>query len=94
MHFSSHIDGRKIFMGPEESMKIQSNLASTIAMAFDECPPATETRAYIQDSVDRTSRWLERCRVSLKELNTLPDTINKNQMLFGINQGAIYKDIR
>lgn len=94
VHFNSHIDGRKIFMGPEESMKIQSNLASTIAMAFDECPPATETRAYIQDSVDRTSRWLERCRVSLKELNTLPDTINKNQMLFGINQGAIYKDIR
>ncbi|HHX55148.1 MAG TPA: tRNA guanosine(34) transglycosylase Tgt [Clostridiales bacterium] len=94
VHFSSHIDGRKIFMGPEESMKIQSNLASTIAMAFDECPPATETRGYIQDSVDRTSRWLERCRVSLKELNTLPDTINKNQMLFGINQGAIYEDIR
>ena len=94
VHFSSHIDGRKIFMGPEESMQIQSNLASTIAMAFDECPPATETRSYIQDSVDRTSRWLERCRVSLKGLNTLPDTINKYQMLFGINQGAIYKDIR
>ena len=94
VHFSSHIDGKKIFMGPEESMQIQSNLASTIAMAFDECPPATESRNYIQNSVDRTSRWLERCMVELQKLNKEPDTINKDQMLFGINQGAIYGDIR
>ena len=94
VHFNSHIDGKKIFMGPEESMQIQSNLASTIAMAFDECPPATESRNYIQNSVDRTSRWLERCMVELQKLNKEPDTINKDQMLFGINQGAIYGDIR
>lgn len=94
VHFNSHVDGKKIFMGPEESMKIQSNLASTIAMAFDECPPATESRSYIQNSVDRTSRWLERCKVKLQELNKHPDTINKDQLLFGINQGAIYSDIR
>lgn len=94
VHFNSHIDGRKIFMGPEESMQIQSNLGSTIAMAFDECPPATESRQYIQQSVDRTTRWLQRCKVKLEELNSYEDTINKNQLLFGINQGAIYKDIR
>ncbi len=94
VYFNSHIDGRKIFMGPEESMEIQSNLASTIAMAFDECPPAKASRDYIQNSVDRTTRWLERCKVKLKELNSQEGTINKNQMLFGINQGAIYKEIR
>ena len=92
--FQSHIDGHKIFMGPEESMQIQSNLASTIAMAFDECPPALADRKYVEDSVARTTRWLERCRVKMKELNTRENTINKNQWLFGINQGAIYDDIR
>ena len=92
--FNSHIDGRKIFMGPEESMQIQSNLASTIAMAFDECPPSLADRKYVQDSVDRTVRWLKRCKTELDRLNGLEDTINKNQMLFGINQGAIYEDIR
>ena len=92
--FNSHIDGRKIFMGPEESMQIQSNLASTIAMAFDECPPAKAERAYIQNSVDRTTRWLARCKQEMNRLNSLPDTINKNQLLFGINQGAVYTDIR
>lgn len=94
VHFHSHIDGRKIFMGPEESMKIQSNLASTIAMAFDECPPSVESREYMQKSVDRTTRWLERCKVEMDRLNSLKDTINKEQMLFGINQGGIYEDIR
>ncbi len=94
VYFSSHIDGRKIFMGPEESMQIQSNLASTIAMAFDECPPHPATRKYMQDSVDRTTRWLERCKLEMARLNTLPDTINKNQMLFGINQGGTFADIR
>ena len=94
VYFSSHIDGRKIFMGPEESMQIQSNLASTIAMAFDECPNSTAERKYVQDSVERTTRWLERCRVEMARLNGLEDTINKQQMLFGINQGAIYDDIR
>ena len=92
--FNSHIDGRKIFMGPEESMQIQSNLASTIAMAFDECPPSLADRKYVQDSVDRTVRWLKRCKTEMDRLNGLEDTINKNQMLFGINQGAIYEDIR
>lgn len=92
--FHSHIDGRKIFMGPEESMQIQSNLASTIAMAFDECPPHPATREYMQDSVDRTTRWLNRCVVEMNRLNSLPDTINKNQMLFGINQGGTFEDIR
>lgn len=92
--FQSHIDGHKIFMGPEESMQIQSNLASTIAMAFDECPPALAERKYVEDSVARTTRWLERCRVKMKELNERDDTINKNQWLFGINQGAVYDDIR
>ncbi len=94
VYFNSHIDGRKIFMGPEESMQIQSNLASTIAMAFDECPPATADRQYIQPSVDRTTRWLERCKAEMARLNSLEDTINKKQMLFGINQGGIFEDIR
>lgn len=92
--FNSHIDGRKIFMGPEESMQIQSNLASTIAMAFDECPPSTAERGYIQASVERTTRWLARCKTEMKRLNGLEDTINKQQMLFGINQGGVYEDIR
>ena len=92
--FQSHIDGRRIFMGPEESMQIQSNLASTIAMAFDECPSSRADRAYVQDSVDRTYRWLVRCKAEMKRLNSLPDTINREQMLFGINQGAVYDDIR
>ncbi|MBR1815854.1 MAG: tRNA guanosine(34) transglycosylase Tgt [Lachnospiraceae bacterium] len=94
VYFNSHIDGRKIFMGPEESMQIQSNLASTIAMAFDECPPSVADRSYIQPSVDRTTRWLARCKAEMKRLNELPDTINKNQMLFGINQGGVFEDIR
>ena len=94
VYFNSHIDGRKIFMGPEESMQIQSNLASTIAMAFDECPPATADRNYIQPSVDRTTRWLRRCKDEMNRLNSLEDTINKKQMLFGINQGGIFEDIR
>ena len=94
VHFRSHIDGRKIFMGPEESMQIQSNLASTIAMAFDECPSSVASREYMQNSVDRTTRWLKRCKNEMDRLNTLDDTINKNQMLFGINQGGIYDDIR
>ncbi len=92
--FRSHIDGHKIFMGPEESMQIQSNLASTIAMAFDECPPALAERKYVEDSVARTTRWLERCKKEMARLNSLPDTINKQQMLFGINQGAVMDDIR
>ena len=92
--FRSHVDGRKIFMGPEESMEIQSNLGSTIAMAFDECPNALAERDYVQNSVDRTTRWLLRCIAKMKELNGREDTINKNQLLFGINQGAIYEDIR
>lgn len=94
VYFSSHIDGRKIFMGPEESMRIQSNLASTIAMAFDECAPALADRSYVEASVARTTRWLYRCKAELTRLNSLEDTINKKQMLFGINQGAIYPDIR
>lgn len=94
VHFNSHIDGRKIFMGPEESMQIQSNLASTIAMAFDECPPYPATREYMQNSVDRTSRWLVRCKAKMRELNNLEGTINKNQLLFGINQGGTFEDIR
>lgn len=92
--FNSHIDGRKIFMGPEESMQIQSNLASTIAMAFDECPSSKADRKYVQDSVDRTTRWLIRCKNEMNRLNGLEETINKNQMLFGINQGAVFDDIR
>ncbi len=94
VYFHSHVDGRKIFMGPEESMQIQSNLASTIAMAFDECPSSVANRNYVQNSVDRTFRWLKRCKAELKRLNTLETTINKEQLLFGINQGAIYDDIR
>ena len=94
VYFSSHVDGRKIFMGPEESMRIQSNLASTIAMAFDECPSSKATREYVQASVDRTTRWLVRCHDEMKRLNSLEDTINKEQLLFGINQGAIFRDIR
>jgi tRNA-guanine transglycosylase, queuosine-34-forming len=94
VYFASHVDGRKIFMGPEESMQIQSNLASTIAMAFDECPSAVADRTYVQNSVDRTTRWLIRSKNEMDRLNTLDDTINKQQMLFGINQGAIFSDIR
>ncbi len=94
VYFNSHIDGRKIFMGPEESMQIQSNLASTIAMAFDECPGALSEREYIEQSVQRTSRWLVRCKDKIDCLNKLENTINKNQLLFGINQGGIFEDIR
>ena len=94
VYFNSHIDGRKIFMGPEQSMQIQSNLASTIAMAFDECPSSVADRKYVEDSVARTTRWLVRCKDEMARLNSLEDTINKNQMLFGINQGAIFPDIR
>lgn len=94
VYFNSHIDGRKIFMGPEESMQIQSNLASTIAMAFDECPPHPATREYMQASVDRTTRWLQRCKNEMKRLNDMPDTINKSQLLFAINQGGTFADIR
>ncbi|MBE6044657.1 MAG: tRNA guanosine(34) transglycosylase Tgt [Clostridium thermopalmarium] len=92
--FRSHIDGRRIFMGPEESMQIQSNLASTIAMAFDECIENPSPRDYVEKSVARTTRWLERCKIEMDRLNSLPDTINKKQMLFGINQGGVYEDIR
>jgi len=94
VYFNSHVDGRKIFMGPEESMQIQSNLASTIAMAFDECAPSLATKEYIQNSVERTTRWLARCQTEMKRLNSLEDTINQNQLLFGINQGGIHEDIR
>lgn len=92
--FHSHIDGHKIFMGPEESMQIQSNLASTIAMAFDECPPALADRDYVEQSVARTERWLVRCKEEMDRLNHSPETINKEQLLFGINQGAVYEEIR
>lgn len=94
VNFNSHIDGRKIFMGPEESMQIQSNLGSTIAMAFDECPPALAERKYIEASVSRTTRWLQRCKTEIDRLNSLEDTINKEQLLFAINQGGIIDDIR
>ena len=94
VRFNSHIDGRAIFMGPEESMQIQSNLGSTIAMAFDECAPNPSPREYIQQSVDRTTRWLMRCKAEMERLNSLPDTVNPHQMLFGINQGGTYDDIR
>ena len=94
VYFNSHIDGRKIFMGPEESMRIQSNLASTIAMAFDECVENPSPYEYTKNSVERTTRWLKRCVTEMKRLNSLDDTINKNQMLFGINQGGIYDDLR
>ena len=92
--FQSHIDGARIFMGPEESMRIQSHLASTIAMAFDECPPSHAERDYVAQSVARTTRWLARCKEEMRRLNSLPETINKEQLLFGINQGAVYPDIR
>ena len=92
--FHSHVDGRLIFMGPEESMQIQSNLGSTIAMAFDECPSSVAAREYIQPSVDRTYRWLLRCRDKMKELNERENTVNREQLLFGINQGGIFEDIR
>ena len=94
VYFRSHVDGKKIFMGPEESMQIQSNLASTIAMAFDECAPSRAERSYVQASVERTTRWLRRCKTEMERLNGLEDTINKEQYLFGINQGAVYEDIR
>lgn len=92
--FQSHIDGKRIFMGPEESMRIQSNLGSTIAMAFDECIANPSTREYTQKSINRTVRWLERCKAEMQRLNSLPDTINPNQLLFGINQGSTFKDLR
>ncbi len=94
VYFRSHVDGQKIFMGPEESMQIQSNLSSTIAMAFDECAPSKADRAYVQASVERTTRWLVRCKKEMERLNSLEDTINQEQLLFGINQGAIYEEIR
>ncbi|MBQ7463652.1 MAG: tRNA guanosine(34) transglycosylase Tgt [Lachnospiraceae bacterium] len=94
VHFRSHIDGHRIFMGPEESIKIQSNLGSTIAMAFDECPSSKASREYVAESVGRTERWLLRCMNEMKRLNSLPDTVNNQQLLFGINQGAVYDDIR
>lgn len=94
VYFHSHIDGKKIFMGPEESMRIQSNLGSTIAMAFDECPSSVADREYMEKSVARTTRWLERCKREMDRLNSLPDTINRRQLLFGINQGGVYEDIR
>ena len=94
VHFRSHIDGHKIFMGPEESMQIQSNLASTIAMAFDECIENPAEYNYVKQSIDRTYRWLVRCKAEMKRLNSLDDTINKEQMLFGINQGGTYEDLR
>ncbi|MDD6058018.1 MAG: tRNA guanosine(34) transglycosylase Tgt [Clostridiales bacterium] len=94
VYFQSHIDGARIFMGPEESMQIQSNLGSTIAMAFDECPPALAERKYVEDSVARTTRWLLRCKEKMSQLNALEDTVNPKQLLFGINQGAIFTDIR
>lgn len=94
VYFHSHVDGRKIFMGPEESMRIQSNLGSTIAMAFDECPSSVAERGYVQASVERTVRWLARCKAEMEWLNLQPDTINPHQLLFGINQGGVYDDIR
>lgn len=94
VYFQSHIDGHKIFMGPEESMQIQSNLGSTIAMAFDECAPYPATREYMTNSVNRTTRWLERCKKKMQELNAAEGTVNPHQLLFGINQGGTYADIR
>ncbi len=94
VYFSSHIDGRKIFMGPEESMQIQSNLGSTIAMAFDECVENPAKYEYSKQSCERTTRWLIRCKTEMDRLNSLPDTINKNQLLFGINQGCTFDDLR
>ena len=92
--FHSHVDGARIFMGPEESMRIQSRLASTIAMAFDECPPSHAEREYVERSVARTTRWLARCKTEMRRLNSLEETINRDQLLFAINQGAVYPDIR
>ena len=92
--FASHVDGRKIFMGPEESMQIQSHLGSTIAMAFDECPPSKAERGYIEASVNRTTRWLDRCIAEMKRLNSLEETVNPHQLLFGINQGGVLDDVR
>lgn len=94
VNFNSHIDGKRIFMGPEQSMQIQSNLASTIAMAFDECVANPAEYKYAKDSCDRTYRWLVRCKNEMARLNSLPETINKRQMLFGINQGCTYEDLR
>ena len=94
VYFNSHIDGHKIFMGPEESMQIQSNLGSTIAMAFDECPPSHASDDYIRHSVERTTRWLARCKTEMERLNSLPDTVNRQQLLFGINQGGVVDEIR
>jgi len=94
VYFSSHVDGRKIFMGPEESMRIQSNLGSDIAMAFDECIEIPSPYKYVEDSCERTYRWLVRCKTELDRLNTLEDTVNRGQVLFGINQGATYADLR
>ena len=94
VYFSSHIDGRRIFMGPEESMQIQSNLGSDVCMAFDECIENPAPRDYVQASVDRTYRWLQRCKAENSRLNALPDTVNPHQMLWGINQGGTYRDIR
>lgn len=94
VYFASHIDGRRIFMGPEESMQIQSNLASTIAMAFDECIENPSTHEYTLNSINRTTRWLYRCKEEMERLNSLSDTINKKQMLFGINQGSTFDDLR
>lgn len=94
VYFNSHIDGHKIFMGPEESMQIQSNLGSTIAMAFDECPSSVADKEYIRSSVERTTRWLQRCKDEMARLNSLPDTVNPHQMLFAINQGGTNEDIR
>ncbi len=94
VYFHSHIDGHPLFMGPEESMRIQSHIGSTIAMAFDECPSSRADHEYVQQSVDRTTRWLARCQAEMKRLNNLDGTVNPNQMLFGINQGAIFDDIR
>ena len=94
VYFASHVDGKRIFMGPEESMQIQSNLASTIAMAFDECIENPAPYEYVQQSIERTYRWLVRCKAEMDRLNALPDTINKQQMLFGINQGGVYEDLR
>lgn len=94
VYFNSHIDGRRIFMGPEQSMQIQSHLGSTIAMAFDECPSSVASRDYVAPSVERTTRWLKRCKTELERLNNEADTVNPEQMLFGINQGACFEDIR
>lgn len=94
VHFHSHVDGKKLFIGPEESMRIQSHLGSTIAMAFDECVENPAPYAYAKESCERTTRWLKRCQAEMARLNSLPDTINPHQMLFGINQGCTYDDLR